>query len=66
MVDLSTRWLGLSLASPVVVAASPVSRDPDAVVAAVAAGAGAVVMHSLFEESLAHEQMAAHRYLDAR
>jgi len=66
MLDLSTTWLGLRLQSPLVVAASPLSRDPDAVAAAVAAGAGAVVMHSLFEEQLIHEQMGAHRLLDSR
>jgi dihydroorotate dehydrogenase (fumarate) len=66
MADLSTTWLGLSLQSPLVVAASPLSKDPSAIAAAVATGAGAVVMHSLFEEQLIHEQMAAHRFLDAR
>jgi dihydroorotate dehydrogenase (fumarate) len=66
MVDLSTRWLGLALRSPFVVAASPISRDPAAVAAAVAAGAGAVVMHSLFEEQIGQEQMAVHRFVDAR
>lgn len=66
MVDLSTTWLGLALRSPFVVAASPLSRDPDAIASAVALGAGAVVMHSLFEEQLVHEQMAAHRFIDAR
>ena len=30
------------------------------------AGAGAVVMHSLFEEQLVAEQMAAHRFIDSR
>ena len=66
MTDLSTTWLGLPLASPLVLAASPLSRDPAAVAAAVAAGAGAVVMHSLFEEQLVHEQMGAHHFLDSR
>jgi dihydroorotate dehydrogenase (fumarate) len=66
MADLSTTWLGLSLRGPLVVAASPLSKDPDAIAAAVASGAGAVVMHSLFEEQLIHEQMAAHRFMDAR
>jgi dihydroorotate dehydrogenase len=32
----------------------------------VQAGAGAVVMHSLFEEQLVAEQMAAHRFIDSR
>ena len=49
MVDLSTSWLGLSLRSPFVVSASPLSRDPNAIAAAVDAGAGAVIMHSLFD-----------------
>ena len=66
MVDLATTWLGLPLRSPFVVAACPLSRDPNAIAAAVDAGAGAVVMHSLFEEQLIHEQMAAHRFIDAR
>jgi dihydroorotate dehydrogenase (fumarate) len=66
MIDLATRWLGLELRSPLVVAACPLSRHPGAIAAAVAAGAGAVVMHSLFEEQLIHEQMGAHRFLDTR
>lgn len=65
MADLSTQWLGLSLRSPLVVSASPLSHDPDAIASAVDSGAGAVVMYSLFEEQLAFEQMAAHRYVDS-
>jgi len=66
MADLSTAWLGLPLRSPLVVAASPLSRDAAAIATAVDAGAGAVVMHSLFEEQLIHEQMGAHRFVDTR
>lgn len=66
MAELTTTWLGLALRSPLVVAASPLSRDVEAIAEAVAAGAGAVVMYSLFEEQLAQEQMAAHRFIDAR
>lgn len=65
MVDLHTAWLGLELESPIVVAASPLSDDPEAIAEAVAAGAGAVVMRSLFEEQLTVEQMAAHHFIDA-
>ena len=65
MVDLATRWMGLHLKSPVVVGAGPLSQDPDAARMAVDAGAGAIVMHSLFEEQLAEEQMAAHLMIDA-
>jgi len=66
MADLTTTWLGLTLKSPLVVAASPLSNDLDAIATAVSEGAGAVVMYSLFEEQLAQEQMAAHRFIDAR
>lgn len=66
MVELSVTWLGLSLESPVVVGASPLSDDPEAIRRAVDAGAGAIVMRSLFEEQLTTEQLAAHRYIDAR
>ncbi|MFN7176380.1 MAG: dihydroorotate dehydrogenase-like protein, partial [Thermaurantiacus sp.] len=65
MIDLTTRWLGLTLKSPVIVGAGPLSQDPDAARGAVQAGAGAIVMHSLFEEQLAEEQMAAHLMIDA-
>ena len=66
MVELATTWLGLSLRSPFVVAAGPLSREPEAAARAVEAGASAIVMHSLFEEQLIHEQMAAHRFIDSR
>lgn len=66
MTDLTTRWLGLNLHSPLVVGASPLTDDLDALKACVDAGAGAVVMHSLFEEQLVAEQMAAHRFIDSR
>jgi dihydroorotate dehydrogenase (fumarate) len=65
MADLTTSWLGLTLKSPLVVAASPISRDPEVAAAAADAGAGAIVMHSLFEEQLIEEQMAAHRFIDS-
>jgi dihydroorotate dehydrogenase (fumarate) len=64
MADLTTAWLGLTLRSPFVVAASPISRDPEAAAVAAQAGAGAIVMHSLFEEQLIEEQMAAFRLID--
>ncbi len=66
MADLTTTWLGLRLRSPLVVAACPIARDPAAAQQAVIAGAGAIVMHSLFEEQLAEEQMAVHRLIDSQ
>lgn len=64
MADLTTSWMGLRLKSPLVVAASPLARNPQAAEQAVAAGASAIVMPSLFEEQLNEEQMRAHRFLD--
>lgn len=66
MVDLKTRWLGRMLPSPIILGASPLSHDVEQIVAAVEAGAGAVVMYSLFEEQVINEQMAAHHFIDAR
>jgi dihydroorotate dehydrogenase (fumarate) len=65
MIDFTTVWLGLKLKSPLVVAACPISRDPEAAAIAAASGAEAIVMHSLFEEQLIEEQMAAHRFIDS-
>jgi dihydroorotate dehydrogenase (fumarate) len=65
MTDLATTWLGLSLSSPVVVGASPLSDDLGALQECIEGGAGAVVMRSLFEEQLVTEQLALHRHLDA-
>ncbi len=52
MADLRTRYLGLRLPSPLVVAASPLTREVACARALEAAGAGAVVMDSLFEEEV--------------
>lgn len=65
MPDLTTSWLGLTLVSPLVVAACPLSADADAVEAAVEAGAGAVVLHSLFEEDLREELSAPRKFSEA-
>ena len=65
MVDLSTDWLGLQLRSPLVVGASPLCDDTAAARRLVDAGAGAVVLHSLFEEQLVADQLAAHRFFDS-
>jgi len=55
-VDLSTRYLGLELRSPLVVSANPLTRDPASVVKFEEAGAGAIVMPSLFEEEIENEE----------
>jgi dihydroorotate dehydrogenase (fumarate) len=53
--DLSTRYLGLTLCSPLLAAASPLSRNVDGVRRLADAGVGAVVLHSLFEEQIRRE-----------
>jgi dihydroorotate dehydrogenase (fumarate) len=56
MIDLRTSYLGLALQSPLVVSASPLSRDIDGVRRIEDAGAAAVVLYSLFEEQLRQEE----------
>ena len=52
MTDLSTRYLGFTLPSPLVLSAGPLTEELDAIRRAEDAGAGAVVLPSLFEEQL--------------
>ncbi len=54
--DLSTTYLGLNLAHPLMVGASPLVDDLDTVKRLEDAGASALVMHSLFEEQITREQ----------
>ena len=63
--DLTTNWLGLKLEHPVFPGASPLVDDLDMVKRLEDAGASCITMHSLFEEQLVAEQMAAHRHMDA-
>ena len=55
--DLSTTYLGFKLSSPLMPGASPLVDDLDNVKRLEDAGASAIVMHSLFEEQIAHEQL---------
>lgn len=65
MIDLSTSYLGLNLASPLVVSASPLSRDVDGICRLEDAGASAVVLYSLFEEQLRQEEADLNYHLAA-
>lgn len=62
--DLSTSYLGIRLAHPVVPSASPLTGDVDHIHSLVAAGAPAVVLPSLFEEQIEHDAMAVHYSLE--
>jgi dihydroorotate dehydrogenase (fumarate) len=64
-VDLSTRYLGLELRSPIIASASPLTRDPAVTAKLEAAGVGAIVMPSLFEEEIENEQIELAASLDA-
>jgi dihydroorotate dehydrogenase (fumarate) len=62
--DLSTTYLGLHLPHPLMPGASPMVDDLDTVRRLEDAGAAAIVMHSLFEEQITSEQLAAFRHVD--
>ncbi|HED37903.1 MAG TPA: dihydroorotate dehydrogenase-like protein, partial [Ignavibacteria bacterium] len=55
--DISTTYLGLKLSSPIVPSAGPLQREIGNIKAMEDNGAGAVVLFSLFEEQIEHEQM---------
>ncbi|MDZ7678280.1 MAG: dihydroorotate dehydrogenase-like protein [Acidimicrobiales bacterium] len=65
MVDLTCRYLGLDLATPIVASASPLNGEPDTARRVEAAGASAIVMPSLFEEEILHEEVELNRSLEA-
>jgi len=63
MVDLTTTYLGLTLKTPLVASASPLSKKVDTVRRLEDAGISAVVMYSLFEEQISHESHALDHFL---
>jgi len=62
-IDLSTRYLGLRLAHPIVASASPLTGSIDSLKRLEDAGVAAVVLPSLFEEQIEHEEMATHNLM---
>ena len=56
--DLSSSYLGLKLVSPLVVGASPLADDTHTARQLQDAGAGAIVMRSLFEEQIYIDELA--------
>ena len=56
--DLSTTYLGLALRSPLVASAGPLTGRIESLRALEAAGVGAVVLPSLFEEQVVHDEMS--------
>jgi len=62
--DLRTTYLGLELSNPLVASASPLSAGLDTLLRLEEAGAGAVVLQSLFEEQIEHEELHVHHVLE--
>lgn len=62
MIDLSTTYMGLALRNPVVVSSSGLTATVKGVRKCAEAGAGAVVLKSLFEEQIAADTGALSRY----
>jgi dihydroorotate dehydrogenase (fumarate) len=56
-VDLVTKYLGLSLANPLVAAACPLTESLDNLRRLEDAGAAAAVLPSLFEEQIEHDEL---------
>ncbi len=63
--DLSTTYLGLSLRTPIVASAGPYTRDLDHARQLAEAGMSALVLPSLFEEEILHEENELTSALDA-
>jgi dihydroorotate dehydrogenase (fumarate) len=55
MANISTRFFGLNLKSPVIAASSSMTGHAEQVLKLAEAGAGAVVLKSIFEEEIYHE-----------
>ena len=63
-IDLHTRYLGLELRSPIVASASPMGQKIDTILRMQEVGVGAVVLPSLFEEQVEHEELQQHGVMD--
>ncbi len=63
--ELSTRYMGLTLRNPLVASASPLSQTADGVRQLADAGVGAVVLYSLFEEQLLREAARNEQLVEA-
>ncbi|MBN1964068.1 MAG: dihydroorotate dehydrogenase, partial [Anaerolineae bacterium] len=64
MADLSTKYMGVALKNPIVVAASSISSHVDKVKKAEEMGAGALVIRSLFEEQIQFDDMTMADFME--
>lgn len=58
MIDLSTNYLGLELKNPIIIGSSSLTSDLDNLINIEKAGAGAVVLKSIYEEQILAETEA--------
>jgi dihydroorotate dehydrogenase (fumarate) len=65
MTRLTTSYLGLELRSPIVASASPFTGEIETAQRIAAAGAGAIVLPSLFEEEIVHDETSLQDALHA-
>lgn len=66
MIDLSTEYLGLKLANPLVPSSSPLTGELGSAKRLEDAGASALVLPSLFEEAIEYEQMQLERFVNSQ
>lgn len=66
MIDLSTKYLGLALKNPLVASSSPLTGNFDDVKRLEDAGIAAIVLPSLFEESINQEQQQLEEYVHSQ
>lgn len=64
MADISTSFVGLQLQSPIIIGSSGLTRNLDKVKAMAEAGAGAVILKSLFEEQIEAEAQQMQQHSD--
>jgi len=66
MIDLSTEYLGLKLANPLVPSSSPLTGELDSAKQLEDAGASALILPSLFEETIEHEQKQLEQFVHSQ
>ena len=66
MIDLSTEYIGLKLANPLVPSSSPLTRELDSARRLEDAGASALVLPSLFEQAIEYEQQQLEQYVHSQ
>jgi len=66
MIDLTTSYLGLTLKNPLIPSSSPLTGNLDDARRLEAAGASAIVLPSLFEESIHHEQKQLEKFVHSQ